>query len=45
MAGSGQEAFPEGQEWSGCNSGGPGVVGRPSRRVESGRKSLPEDRE
>ena len=36
MAGSGQEAFPEGQQWSGGLPRGPGVVRKPLQRAGSG---------
>ena len=44
-AGSGWEALPEAQDWSGDLPGGPGVVERPSRWVGSGWEALPEGRE
>ena len=37
----GWEALPEGQEWSGGHSRGPGVVETPSLRVRSGREAIP----
>ena len=55
MSGSGQEAHPHVQEWSGSPPGCLGVVGRPSRMSESvlkvlrmsgsGRDALPDVRE
>ena len=38
MSGSGQEAIPEGREWSGGQTEGPGVVG-------NGWESIPDGRE
>ena len=38
MSVSGREALPDVREWSGCPSGCPGVVGKPSRMSRSGRE-------
>ena len=45
MSGSGREALPNVQEWSGGSPGCPGVVGRPSQMSGSGWKALTEVRE
>ena len=41
----GRDAFPEGQQWLGGPTGGPGVVGRQSRMAGSGLEALPEGQE
>ena len=45
MAKNGWEAFSDGRECLGGPPGGPAVVGRPSRRADSGREALQEGRE
>ena len=43
-AGRGWEALPEDWEWSGGPAKGPGVVGRPTQRVGTGREAITEGR-
>ena len=45
MFGSGREALPNVQEWSGGPSRCPGMVGRPSRMSRSSPETLPNVRE
>ena len=45
MSGSGREALPNVQEWSGVPLGSPEVVGRPSRMYGSGQDALPDVQE
>ena len=45
LSGSGREALPDVQKWSGGPPGCPGVVGWPSQMFESGRMTIPNVRE